>query len=244
MLFPSPTAPLPSPTAPHLGPTTTQVLRATFDKSNVGMLSKLRSRLTYANAMSTIALFLALGGGAYAVSVPKNSVGPKQLKRSAVTAAKLRPGSVTTTHVKNRSLLVGDFRPGQLSFGAAGRAEDLDPPPAAPKTTVASMTLTTRKAGRIFVLGTLRDPFMTCDGGGCSSQWGIYVDDKPVPNTGVALSAQQGASDGFAYSTLYGVTSTRLPAGAHRIRIGRTDAGNVVNVGQLGAQLGAIQIAG
>jgi hypothetical protein len=210
----------------------------------VETISKLRSRLTYANAMSTIALFLALGGGAYAVTVPKNSVGPKQLKRSAVTAAKLRPGSVTTVHVKNRSLVVGDFRPGQLSAGAAGRADDLDPPPAAPKTTVASMTLTTRKAGKIFVMGTLRDPFLTCDGGGCSAQWGVYVDDKPVPNTGVALSGQEGSSDGFSYSTLYGVTSASIPAGNHHIRIGRTDAGTIVSVGQLGAQLGAIQLAG
>ena len=39
-----------------------------FDKNSVEIFSKLRSRLTYANAMSTIAVFIALGGGAYAVS--------------------------------------------------------------------------------------------------------------------------------------------------------------------------------
>ena len=53
-----------------------------FDNDSVGVLTKLRSRLTYANAMSTIAVFVALGGGAYAVSVPRNSVGPEQLKRT------------------------------------------------------------------------------------------------------------------------------------------------------------------
>jgi hypothetical protein len=44
-----------------------------------------RSRLTYANVMATVAVFFALGGGAYAVSLKRNSVGAKQLKTNAVT---------------------------------------------------------------------------------------------------------------------------------------------------------------
>ncbi len=51
---------------------------------------KLRSKLTYANVMATVAVFLALGGGAYAATaLPKNSVGARQLKAHAVTPAKL-----------------------------------------------------------------------------------------------------------------------------------------------------------
>jgi hypothetical protein len=43
-----------------------------------------------------LALFVALGGSAYAVTqLPKNSVGTKQLKPNAVTAAKLKNGAVT-----------------------------------------------------------------------------------------------------------------------------------------------------
>jgi hypothetical protein len=50
-------------------------------------------RITYANVTSTIALFLALGGTSYAVaSLPKNSVGTKQLKAKAVTTDKLADG--------------------------------------------------------------------------------------------------------------------------------------------------------
>jgi len=54
-----------------------------------------RPRLNYANVVATIALFVALGGAAVAASLPKNSVGAKQLKRGAVTTDKLRHEAVT-----------------------------------------------------------------------------------------------------------------------------------------------------
>ena len=59
-----------------------RVLKASDRRSINGSVSKLRSRMTYANAISTVALFLALGDGAYAVSVPRNSVGSAQLKKA------------------------------------------------------------------------------------------------------------------------------------------------------------------
>jgi hypothetical protein len=50
----------------------------------------LRQRLTYANVIATLALFLVLGGGAYAATqLPRNSVGTGQLKPEAVTAGKI-----------------------------------------------------------------------------------------------------------------------------------------------------------
>lgn len=49
-----------------------------------------------------LALFVALGGSAYAVSqLPKNSVGTKQLKPNAVTAAKIKDGAVGTADLGN-----------------------------------------------------------------------------------------------------------------------------------------------
>jgi hypothetical protein len=74
-------------------------------------MPKLRSGLTYANVIATLALFIALGGGAYAaLKLPRNSVGPKQLKKNAVNSSK----------VKNGSLLPRDFKPGQLPAGERG----------------------------------------------------------------------------------------------------------------------------
>ena len=63
---------------------------------------------TYANVVATLALFLALGGGAYAVTtLPKNSV--------------------TSVQVKNRSLLAKDFKKGQLKAGKTGAAGPTGP---------------------------------------------------------------------------------------------------------------------
>jgi hypothetical protein len=61
------------------------------------MLARFRPRLTYANVVSTLCLFIVLGGGAYAaVTLPPNSVGTKQLKAKAVKRAKIAPKAVTT----------------------------------------------------------------------------------------------------------------------------------------------------
>ena len=66
-------------------------------------MKQLRKRLTYANVMSSIAVFLVLGGGAaFAASqLGKNSVGSKQLKKNAVTKAKIKKNAVTTAKIRN-----------------------------------------------------------------------------------------------------------------------------------------------
>jgi hypothetical protein len=59
-------------------------------------VTKLKSSLTYANVMATVAVFLALGGVATAAfTLPKKSVGTKQLKAKAVTEPKLGDKAVT-----------------------------------------------------------------------------------------------------------------------------------------------------
>ncbi len=96
----------------------------------------IRSRLNYANVMSSIAVFLLLGGGAaFAASkLAKNSVGTKQLKSSAVTtpkiknaavtgeklaagsvgSAQLQANSITGTNVRDGSLSAADLAPGTI----------------------------------------------------------------------------------------------------------------------------------
>ena len=75
------------------------------------MLRRIRNRLTYANVVSSMALFVALGGVSYAaVKLPKNSVGPTQIKKNAVTGSKVRNSSLTGSDVRNSSLRGADGR--------------------------------------------------------------------------------------------------------------------------------------
>jgi hypothetical protein len=61
-------------------------------------MHRIRGKLTYANVISTLCLVLLLGGGsAYAASqIGKESVGASQLKKGAVTPAKLSNASKAT----------------------------------------------------------------------------------------------------------------------------------------------------
>jgi hypothetical protein len=59
------------------------------------MLASIRARLTYANVMATVALFVALGGSSYAVtSLGKNTVGARALKQGSVGASEVKNGSL------------------------------------------------------------------------------------------------------------------------------------------------------
>lgn len=70
-----------------------------------------RPKLSYANVIATVALFLALTGGAYAANVlPRSSVGTSQIKDAAVTGAKIKPGT----------LQASNFAPGALPQGPQG----------------------------------------------------------------------------------------------------------------------------
>ena len=85
----------------------------------------IRTRLSFANVMSVIAVFIALGGTTYAVaSLPPNSVGPKQIKKRAVRAKHINKNSVSSSKVANGSLLAADFAVGQLPQGAKGDKGD------------------------------------------------------------------------------------------------------------------------
>ena len=76
----------------------------------------MRARLSYANVMATIAVFLALTGTTYAAT----KIGTAQLRNGAVTNPKLAAGSVTSGKVKDRTLRAKDFAFGQLPRGPRG----------------------------------------------------------------------------------------------------------------------------
>lgn len=59
----------------------------------------LKSKLTYSNVMATIAVFLSLGAGAYAVGIGRNDVKSRHIE----------DGTIRSSDVKDRALLGGDI---------------------------------------------------------------------------------------------------------------------------------------
>jgi hypothetical protein len=66
-------------------------------------LKRLSSKLTYANVISTLCLFLLLGGGAAfaADKLAKNAVGAKQVKKNAITTTKIKNAAITGGKLAN-----------------------------------------------------------------------------------------------------------------------------------------------
>jgi hypothetical protein len=107
-------------------------------------LTRLRSKLTYANVMSTIAVFAVLaGGGAYAAQkLKKNSVKTKNIRNKAVTEAKIGDKAVTNPKIGDKQVKTGKLgeksvtnaklddgavTPGKTSFAFASGRISLDP---------------------------------------------------------------------------------------------------------------------
>jgi len=64
------------------------------------MLDMLRQRLTYANVMSTLAVFVALGGSSYAAITISGS----RIKNRSISGTKLRPNTITGQQIKESAL--------------------------------------------------------------------------------------------------------------------------------------------
>ncbi len=102
-------------------------------------LRKLRSRLTYANVMATVAVFIALGGSSYAAlritgrNVPRNALTGadiknltgKDVRNNSLTGADVR--SLRSGDVANGTLLAEDFATDQLPAGQQGPAGPAGP---------------------------------------------------------------------------------------------------------------------
>ncbi|MFN8160756.1 MAG: hypothetical protein U0R52_06900 [Solirubrobacterales bacterium] len=95
------------------------------------MPGKLSGKVTYANVISTLCLFLILGGGAYAaLRLPKNSVRSRNivnrqvrvadLANGAVSNPKLGNGAVSADKVQDGSLTGIDVQDGSLGAGDLG----------------------------------------------------------------------------------------------------------------------------
>jgi hypothetical protein len=76
-------------------------------------MKRIAKAFTYANVVATLAVFLTLGGAAYAV---------KQVAKNSVTSASIRDNAVTGKDVKDESLTGSDVDEGTLTVSPKGPA--------------------------------------------------------------------------------------------------------------------------
>jgi hypothetical protein len=135
------------------------------------MLRRLRPRLTYANVISTLCLFIVLGGGAYAATaLPKNSVGSSQLKSGAVTPPKVAAKTIKLFKGQNGATNVtAREKAGSIPVTCTG-------PSGSPPTTYYSCS------GSGTVVAACQ-PGERATGGSYASGW-VATDSGPAPTSG------------------------------------------------------------
>jgi hypothetical protein len=211
---------------------------------------KLPRRLSYANVMATVAVFLALGGTGYAAI----TITGKNVKNGSLTGVDIKNSSLNTRDVKNGSLLANDFKAGQIPAGPRGPAGEQGPkgdtgpagqpgkdgapgassqiiaqisppsdgdPGASPDLTLGEVTADFPAAR------TYRVEYSGMYGGSCSASpcdfsIGVYVDGQPVSNSRVDMSMSFGSIT-FPCESLSTEPVDRLvdvPAGTHSVKIG------------------------
>jgi hypothetical protein len=84
------------------------------------MFTRLRARLTYANVVATLALFIALGGSSYAVSkisgsqIRNASIAGKKLKRNTLGGARIKESRLGTVPRARNAARLGGLSAQQL----------------------------------------------------------------------------------------------------------------------------------
>lgn len=141
------------------------------------MLHRLLNRLSYANVVATLALFIALGGTSYAaLKLPKNSVGSTQIKT----------GAVHTGEIANRTIRLGDI---SLSARSSLRGQVGSQGPQGPAGAPAMKHFAAVTAAGSFVRGDAKS-------GGRDTAVGTYVVGFAESVSGCVYDATLGTTDG------------------------------------------------
>lgn len=214
-------------------------------------------RLSYSNVTATVALFIALGGGAYAVTAEKNSVTSKSIKNGAVKSADVKNNGLKGIDIRDDSLTGADIvestltgiqgPPGPRGEQGEQGVQGIPGPTAAgvildggdPSATYDDLdigptaTVNAPTAGRILVM--LHGDIQVDCSEDTDVEIGVFVDGVPVPATeaNVAPNVTERVDES-------GITAAPVSAGAHVITIGANcPEGNIT-----GQSFGSLSLTG
>ena len=111
-------------------------------------MERIRKHLSPGLVLGIVAVFIALGGGAYA-ALGKNSVGSKQLKKNAVVTSKIKKNAVTTAKIRNGAVTGAKVKVATLgTVPSAQNAETVDGHLVFPQTRLVASSGATQAAAR------------------------------------------------------------------------------------------------
>lgn len=172
------------------------------------MLQHLGARLTYANVMSTIAVFVALGGSSYAAvkvgtrEIANNSVRSIDIRKNEVSGSDIRKGQVRGSDLRNNDVSGGDLRNGSVA-GADVKDGSLASVDLAPNA-IDGRSIANLTAGD-FAPGQLPDPVPATLPSGKTLR-GVYAaavtggpGDSGIGRTAISFSFPLAAAPGSSY---------------------------------------------
>jgi hypothetical protein len=183
-------------------------------------MRRIRRHLTYANVMATVAVFLALGGGAWALA--RNSVGSGGIKNDSIRSKDIHNQTIRARDVRRNSLRGGQINEGSLDASAFTRGTSAGGPDCDPSTlpfiacATAHLRLP-RRAGALLIATGEEESV----GGPAEAQCRLLVDGLTIsgptvepdihPGEAVSDNTDATATNGFTLAAI----SDRLARGGH-----------------------------
>jgi hypothetical protein len=181
---------------------------------------RIRRHLSYANVTATLALFVALGGGAYAIDkvnshdIVNGTIRSVDLKnRKAVHAADVKRNGLTGKQIKERTLDAQSFAP-----IAGHEPGDCNPSSSTAFVNCAATTMRLKEPARLLAIATGNQESV---GPPAQAICDIRIDNHPEalaaePGEAVGTNTSGTATNGFARTV---VTPDPLARGSHKIAL-------------------------
>jgi hypothetical protein len=225
---------------------------AAADREDTGVLARIRGSLSYANVVSSIALFLALStGGAYAAqqwtgaNIKNGSLTGADVKNQSLTGVDIKDGKVAAADlaggaVTGAKIAIGAVGTSQLADGAVGTSQLADGAVTGPKLAadavgaaqvadgsltgadVADNSIASADVAPLHGDVDIQDNTITTFDLAADSVDADEVLDFGLSNEDVGVLFAQINADGGVANSSGGVTATRLGVGQYEVDFGRS----------------------
>lgn len=184
----------------------------------------MRERLTFANVMSALAVFIALGGSA--VAIQRNSVNTKHLKRDAVTSAKVKNESLQGKDLRRDTITSRELRESALHFerffALSSSSSTCDPTSSTP-ITCGEVVVNLQEPSQLLLVGAGSQRGVADPSEGLSGGCRFRLDETTtLPSTatlvGSSSSPPTGGGNGFGLSAATARNAMVQP-GEHQIEL-------------------------